>query len=44
MIAAICRIGFAALALGDGTEARERFGEALERAHDSKAVSLSSLH
>ena len=43
MIAALCRIGFAALALGDGAEARERFGEALERAHDSEAVSLELL-
>ena len=43
MIAALCRIGFAALALGDGAEARERFGEALERAHASQAVSLELL-
>ena len=43
MIAALCRIGFAALALGDGAEARERFGEALERAHASEAVSLELL-
>ena len=43
MITALCRIGFAALALGDGAEARERFGEALERAHASQAVSLELL-
>jgi hypothetical protein len=30
MITAFCRIGFAALALGDGAEARERFGEVLQ--------------
>ncbi len=43
LITALCRIGFAALALGDGAEARERFGEALERAHDAQAVSLELL-
>jgi tetratricopeptide (TPR) repeat protein len=43
MITALCRIGFAALALGDSAEARERFGEALERAHTSQAVSLELL-
>jgi tetratricopeptide (TPR) repeat protein len=43
LIAALCRIGFAELALGDGAEARERFGEALERAHDAQAVSLELL-
>ena len=43
LIVALCRIGFAALALGDGAEARERFGEALERAHDAQAVSLELL-
>ena len=42
-IATLCRIGFAALALGDGAEARERFGEALERAHASQAISLELL-
>ena len=43
LIAALCRIGFAELALGDGADARERFGEALERAHDAQAVSLELL-
>ncbi|HEY1513146.1 MAG TPA: adenylate/guanylate cyclase domain-containing protein [Gaiellaceae bacterium] len=43
LIVALCRIGFAELALGDGGEARERFGEALERAHASQAVSLELL-
>jgi hypothetical protein len=43
VIAALCRIGFAALALGDGAEARERFDDALERAHASEAVSLELL-
>jgi predicted ATPase/class 3 adenylate cyclase len=43
LIAALCRIGFATLALGDGAEARERFGDALERAHASQAVSLELL-
>jgi hypothetical protein len=43
MITALCRIGFAALALGAGAEARERFGEALERAHASQAISLELL-
>jgi hypothetical protein len=43
LITALCRIGFAALALGDGAEALERFGEALERAHDAQAVSLELL-
>ncbi len=43
MIAALCRIGFAALALGDGDEAYERFREALERAHASEALSLELL-
>jgi predicted ATPase/class 3 adenylate cyclase len=43
LITALCRIGFAALALRDGAEARERFGEALERAHDAQAVSLELL-
>ena len=40
LITALCCIGFAALALGDGAEARERFGDALERARASEAVSL----
>jgi predicted ATPase/class 3 adenylate cyclase len=43
LITALCRIGFAELALGNGAEARERFGEALERAHDAQAVSLELL-
>lgn len=43
LITALCRIGLAELALGDGAEARERFGEALERAHDAQAVSLELL-
>ena len=43
LITALCRIGFATLALGDGAEARERFGDALERAHASQAVSLELL-
>src|SRR5205807_6442241 len=32
-----------ALAVGDGAEARARFGTALERAHASQAVSLELL-
>jgi hypothetical protein len=43
LIAALCRIGFAALALGDGAEAREHFDEALERAVAAQAVSLELL-
>jgi hypothetical protein len=43
MIAALCRIGFAALALGDTTDARAHFLDALERAHASEAVSLELL-
>jgi tetratricopeptide (TPR) repeat protein len=43
MITALCRIGFAALALGDGAEARDRFEEALRRAHTAQAVSLELL-
>ncbi len=43
LITALCRIGFAELALGDGADARERFGEALERARDARAVSLELL-
>jgi hypothetical protein len=38
-IAALCRIGFAALGLGDIDEARQSFRAALERAHASEAVS-----
>ena len=43
MIAALCRIGFAALALGDSAEARERFEEALDRARVAQAISLELL-
>lgn len=43
LITALCRIGFATVALGDGAEARERFGEALAQAHASQAVSLELL-
>jgi hypothetical protein len=43
LITALCRIGFAALALGDGAEARACFGNALERAHGAQAVSLELL-
>ena len=43
LIAALCRIGFAALALGDVAEAHVRFGEALERARASQAISLELL-
>ena len=43
LITALCRIGFAALALGDRAEARERFGQALERAHAARAISLELL-
>jgi tetratricopeptide (TPR) repeat protein len=43
LITALCRIGFAELALGDGAEARERFGEALDRARAAQAVSLELL-
>jgi predicted ATPase/Tfp pilus assembly protein PilF len=42
-IAALCRIGFAALALGDVGEAQRTFRDALERAHDSAAISLQLL-
>ena len=42
-IAALCRIGFAALALGDVGEAQQTFRDALERAHDSAAISLQLL-
>ena len=40
MIAALCRIGFAALALGDVDEAQRSLHAALERAHVSGAISL----
>src|SRR4029079_7201868 len=43
LITALCRIGFAALALRDGSEARDCFGEALDRAHNAQAVSLELL-
>jgi ATP/maltotriose-dependent transcriptional regulator MalT len=43
MIAALCRIGFPALALGDEEEAVRCFGDALERAHASEAISLQLL-
>jgi predicted ATPase/class 3 adenylate cyclase len=43
LITALCRIGFAELAVGDGAEARARFGNALERAHGAQAVSLELL-
>jgi predicted ATPase len=43
LITALCRIGFAALALGDGAEARAHFGKALDQAHASQAVSLELL-
>jgi len=42
-IAALCRIGFAALALGDVDEAQRTFRAALEQAHDSAAISLELL-
>jgi hypothetical protein len=43
LIAALCRIGFAALALEDGAEAREHFDEAFERAVAAQAISLELL-
>ena len=43
MIAALCRIGFAALALGDIDEARNVFRPALEQAHAAGAISLELL-
>jgi predicted ATPase/class 3 adenylate cyclase len=43
LITALCRMGFAALALGDSAGARECFGDALERARASEAVSLELL-
>jgi tetratricopeptide (TPR) repeat protein len=42
-IAALCRIGFATLALDDFDEARRTFRTALERAHASAAISLELL-
>ncbi len=42
-IAALCRIGFAALALGDVDEAQRTFRASLERAHTSEAISLELL-
>jgi len=42
LIVALCRIGFAALALGDLADARERFGSAL-RAEAAQSVSLELL-
>jgi hypothetical protein len=41
--AALCRIGFATLALDDFDEARRTFRTALERAHASAAISLELL-
>jgi hypothetical protein len=43
MLLALCRIGFAALALGDIAEARQRFDDALERARASRAISFELL-
>jgi tetratricopeptide (TPR) repeat protein len=43
LMTALCRIGFAELALEDGAQAREHFDEALERAHDAQAISLELL-
>jgi ATP/maltotriose-dependent transcriptional regulator MalT len=40
---ALCRIGFAALALGDAGEAADRFRLALERAPAAEAISLQLL-
>jgi len=42
-ITALCRIGFPALALGDAEEASRCFGEALEKAQASEAISLQLL-
>jgi len=42
-IAALCRIGFAALALGDVVAAAGNLRDALERAHASEAISLELL-
>src|SRR5437879_13697153 len=43
MITALCRIGFAALALGDVDEAQRTLRAALDRAHASAAISLELL-
>ena len=43
VIVALCRIGFPALALGDEDEAARSFGQALQRAHSSEAISLELL-
>ena len=42
-IAALCRIGFACLALGDAVAAAGNLRDALERAHASEAISLELL-
>ena len=42
-IAALCRIGFAELALGDVGEAKRMFRAALEQAHVAAAISLELL-
>ncbi len=43
MIHALCRIGFAAMALGSVDEAQRAFRAALERAHASAAISFELL-
>ena len=43
MTAALCRIGFGALALGSAGEAKRTFRAALEQAHASAAISLELL-
>lgn len=43
MTGALCRMGFAAMALGEADEARGYFVDALGRARESKAVSLQLL-
>ena len=43
MIAGLCRIGLAALALGDVDEAQRTLRKALEQAHASAAISLELL-
>ncbi len=43
MTAALCRIGFGALALGSVEEAKRTFRAALEQAHASAAISLELL-
>ena len=43
LIVALCRIGFAALALGDLADARERFGSAFARAGAAQSVTSSCL-